>query len=541
MGIGRYFARIGYALGIGTLGLGLPGAAQAQVATVDANVGGAMECSALPDRDFTQISGSSTVLTAATLVAASGDIEEYCRVEGVIEPQIRFEVRLPTGTWNGRYLQSGCGGMCGAILMDRRYCPEAQAANFVIAAYDMGHQAGMWDGSGWGGEIQARNDYARRSTHAVAVAVKEIIATYYRQRAAFSYFHGCSTGGREAISEAQFFPEDFDGIIGGDFAQPVRQGAINNTWDAQYLVDENDEDVLTDDKIRLLHRAVMAKCDGLDGVEDGIIMDPRRCQFDPATLACPAGTDRPDCLNQRQVISTTALYRGPHNSAGVRLSPGGRAFGSELAWLAGDYGGGETRTLIANNALRYLVFGRDRPDFDYRDFDWDKDVARVEPQVSEFDVVAPGTSPDLHRFNATGRKLMLYHGWADPGVPPVNTLDYYAQVHTRMGGIDAVRDWFRVFMIPGMFHCRGGDAPDQFDFLSAMVAWVEQGVEPDGIVATQLNDDQTVKRTRPLYAYPAYAEYSGSGDVNNAENWHRAVPDEVPNDLIDWKWAPDPL
>lgn len=511
--------------------------AASPVAKLDAQTRGAIECASLLQANFKAIPEAPTSISSAKIVAASGDNKEYCQVEGTIAPQINFELRLPAQSWNGRYFQTGCGGMCGGIRTDY-YCADAQAKDFVVAAHDMGHKGGPWQGDPWGGDPQQREDFGKRSTHVMAVAAKAIIAAYYGQHAARSYFRGCSTGGREGLSEAQFYPEDFNGIIAGDFAMPTRQGGLATAWDAQHLLDINDNDVFTVAKIDLLHKAVMKACDKLDDVEDGILMDPRQCHFDPKTLLCPAGTDRDDCLSKVQVDAAVALYDGPRNSKGQRLTPGGRAFGSELSWGAGTYSGSKNRLEIANSALRNLAFSEVRPNFSYRDFNWDKDVAALEPQVALFDVMAPRTAPDLVKFQKAGGKLIAYHGWADAGVPAVGTLDYYAQVHTRHGGLEATRDWFRVFLVPGMFHCRGGDAPNEFDLLSAMVAWVEKGVAPDAVLATQLNADKSVKRTRPLYAYPAYAEYSGKGDVNDAANWRRALPKTATEDRIDWIWAP---
>lgn len=510
------------------------------VAGLDANTQAAIACDDLKKADFSGIPGAATTIASATVVAGSDRYKEYCRIEGTIAPKIGFEIRLPTKSWNGRYFQAGCGGMCGFLKTDD-YCGDALARDFVIAAHDMGHKgSGAWDGVGWSQDPQQRADFARRSTHAMAVVTKTIIAAYYKQTAARSYFRGCSTGGREALQIAQYYPDDFDGVIGGDFAMPIRQGAIANTWDAQHLLDENDKDIFTEAKLRGLHAAVVAKCDGIDGVMDGLLTDPRQCKFDPRTIACKSGADQDGCLTPQQLAAAIALYDGPRNSKGQRLTPGGRALGSELAWGGGAYGGGKSRIAISEGTLRNLAFGEERPDYRYRDFNWDRDVAAVERQVAEFDVMPAGTAPDLTAFNKSGRKLILYHGWWDPGVPAVGTLDYYAQVHSRHGGLEPTRDWFRVFMVPGMFHCRGGDAPNSFDLLGAMVAWVEKGIPADGVVATQSNADGSVSRTRPLYAYPTVAKYSGKGDVNVAANWQPATPAEATHDLVDWIWAPKP-
>jgi feruloyl esterase len=311
----------------------------------------------------------------------------------------------------------------------------------------------------------------------------------------------------------------------------VRRGAIGNNWGARHLLDANDREIFTPAKLALLHRAVMASCDRLDGLKDGILSDPRQCHFPPERLACREGAaEGDDCLNRTQVAAAKALYGGPRNSKGERLTPGGVPYGSELTWR----GTGDRE--VTNVSLQHLVFDGPRPGMTYRDFNWDTDIEKVRAQAALLEPYAPGTDPDLSQFHARGGKLIAYHGWAD-GIPPTGLLDYYARVHHREGGLDATRAWFRVFMVPGMYHCRGGDAPNEFDMLPAMIDWVESGRAPDGIVATQFEQDRSVKRTRPLYAYPTVARYKGAGDVNDAASWRPVRPRTVPDDRIDWIWA----
>ncbi len=506
--------------------------ARAQDAAVAANLSAAIECSALAEMSFIDIPGAPTSITSAELVAAGDGLEEHCAVSGYVAPQVGFQLNLPTTTWNGRFFQTGCGGLCGMIQIER--CMDAQQQGFAVAANNMGHVGHFWRDALWGGVEELREDYGGRSTHVTAVASKAIIAAYYGVDPAYSYFRGCSTGGREALYEAQHHPEDFDGIIAGDPAFPGRLGAIANNWDANHLLDDNDQPVFSDEKLVLLNQAVLAECDGLDTLVDGIIEDPRRCSFDPQTIACAAGEDNADCLTAAQVATAIALYRGPHNSDGVALAPGASPYGSELAW------DGYNRRSIAAGFLKYLAFDAPRPDFYYRDFDWDTDPELIRAQAALYDPVVPGTAPDLSEFHAAGGKLIAYHGWADPGVPPEGMLDYYGQVAAASGGIPATQDWFRIFMLSGMHHCRGGDAPNTFEFLPEIIAWVEAGEAPQGVIATQLGDDgETVRRTRPLYAYPTVARYNGEGDVDDAANWHPFTPDVMPDDRLDWLWAPE--
>lgn len=504
------------------------------MALTDANIAAKGSCASLMQHDFATVSEARTTLTSATLVAATADTKEFCQVVGEINPGIGFEIRLPTTSWNGRYLQTGCGAFCGFINMQG--CVDMLAKDFAVAAQDMGHKGDFFNDATWGADPVKRATYARStSTHALAVASKAIIAAFYGAKPAYNYFRGCSTGGREGLAEAQYFPKDFDGIIAGDAAFSGRLGPFSNNWDANHLLDDNNSRVFTTQKLNILHAAVLGACDGLDGLRDGIIGDPRLCKFDPQALLCPSSNDGEDCLSAKQVAAAKALYDGPRNSSGKRLSPGTSSpYGSELAWdPTGDLA-------LSSNSMRYLMFSQPVPEFDYRKTNWDTLPALVEAQAALYDPVAPRTRPDLTAFQKAGGKLIAYHGWADHGVPPEGTLDYYATSTAKLGGIAQARDWFRVFMVPGMNHCRGGDAPNTFDFMPSIMSWVEQQRAPDSVIATQFNADGTVKRTRPLVAYPNVAKYSGLGDANAAANWKIAQPDFASsNDAIDWIWAAD--
>lgn len=501
-------------------------------AKTDANLAAKDSCASLMQRDFATLSEASTTLTSAELVAATADTKEFCRVAGQINAGIGFEIRLPTKSWNGRYFQVGCGGFCGAVNIQN--CADMLAKDFVVAAQDMGHKGDFLTDATWGADPIKRANYGRSTaTHALAVASKSIIAAFYGATPAYNYFRGCSTGGREGLAEAQHFPKDFDGIIAGDPAFAGRLGPFSNNWDVNHLLDDNNSPVFTTQKLNVLHTAVLAACDGLDGLRDGIIGDPRLCKFDPQALLCASQSDGENCLSAKQVASAKALYDGPRNSSGKRLSPGSSSpYGSELDWNPIQ------DLALSSNSMRYLMFSQPVPEFDYRKSNWDTLPALVEAQAALYDPVAPKTRPDLTAFQKAGGKLIAYHGWADHGVPPESTLDYYATSTAKLGGIAQARDWFRVFMVPGMGHCRGGAAPNTFDFMPSIIAWVEQNRAPDSVVATEFNADRTVKRTRPLVAYPNIAKYSGVGDANDAANWKIAPPDFVSSsDVIDWIWA----
>lgn len=505
-------------------------AGRSAVAELDANSVAAVQCAGFVNETFERIPGGPASILSSKLVAASGNTHEYCAVQGYVQPQIQFEMRLPTRSWNGRYFQVGCGGFCGVVSIES--CADVLAQDFAVMAHNMGHVGAIIKEPLWGSDPQLRLDYGGRATHLIAIVGKVIAERFYGKRPARAYFRGCSTGGREGLSEAQRYPQDFDGIVAGDPAFPGRLGAIANNWDARQLVQPDGNPTFTPAKLQVLHAAVLKACDALDGVKDGIVSDPRACRFDVARVTCAANADRPDCLNKAQAEAARRLYGGPVNSSGERLMPGGVPMGSELGW------GGKTSGSLPDGYLKYLAFPQNPGgDYGYRSFNFDTDVAKAEEMARLYDPVAPHEAPDLRGFEARGGKLIVYHGWADPGLSPLAVLDYYALVARRQGGQEKVRSWFRVFMVPGMFHCRGGDSPNTFDMLAPMVRWVEKGEAPEQVRATQLKDGQIV-RTRPLFPYPTVARYTGHGDVNDAANWSAAQPSVKYNDIIDWIWGP---
>lgn len=500
-------------------------------AQTDASLTSKVACENVVAWDLSRLEGAPTSITAAKLVPAANGTPEYCDISGYVQPQVQFQLRLPTKTWNGRYFQVGCGGFCGGVNIQN--CGDVLAKDFAVSANNMGHVGHFLRDPLWGESEDARRDYGRRATHVSAIASKAIVEKFYGAKPAYSYFRGCSTGGREGLMEAQHYPEDFDGIISGDPAFAGRLGAIANTWDAKYLLKPDNTPVMSDATLQVLHQAVIAACDGIDGVKDGIIMDPRACKFDVKTVRCKEGGEGATCLSDAQVAAALKVYDGPRNSKGQRLFPGGETFGSEGAWK------GDDRLTLADGAQRFLNFTPNPPAaFTYRDFDFDNDIPKIKDALTRYDPVAPDTAPDLTAFEARGGKLIVYHGWADQGVSPLNTLDYYAQVHTRQGGLDKTRNWFRLFMVPGMFHCRGGNAPNTFDFMPAIMAWVEKGEAPNGVVATQKDAAGATVRQRPLFAYPQFAAYDGKGDVNAAASWKAATPKKLTDDRIDWIFGP---
>jgi hypothetical protein len=528
-----FFAALLLGAGPGLAGmsaaLAAPLPAPMAIAAVDSKLAAVMPCEQLATEDFTLIADAPTSVISSKLVPAAGGMPAYCDVSGFVQPQIGFELRLPAHDWNGRYFQVGCGGLCGLINIQN--CGDVLARNFAVAADNMGHVSHFWKEPLWAEDPMLRRDYGGRGTHVTSIAAKAIIARLYGRVPAFAYFRGCSTGGREALFEAQHYPADFDGIISGDPAFAARLGPINNNFNARYELHRDGTPVFTPAKLTLLAGAVMRTCDALDGLKDGIIDDPRACHFNVDTLACPAA-DRADCLNAEQVDSAKHIYDGVRNSKGVRLFPGGEMFGSELGW------DGVNQKDIANSHLRYLGFAKNpSPTYTFWDFNFDRDMPKLEATTAIYDPVAPYTAPDLSKFHALGHKLIIYHGWADQGISPSFTLDYYAKIYDASGGLQKTRDWMRVFMVPGMHHCRGGDAPNTFDFMPSLQAWSEHGEAPVQVVATQLKDGKVV-RTRPLVPYPQVVRFTGQGDPNVAANWLVKDPEKTYDDNVDYLWGP---
>lgn len=515
-------------------------------------------CSALVQHDFSGIPDTPTEIVSAEVVSSTAKTPEYCNVKGLIAPQIQFELRLPTKTWNERYLQVGCGGYCGKVVATPD-CNVALDRNFVVAFNNTGHITGNTGASNadgfFGLNAELRNDFGYRSEHSMSLAAKAIISDFYGKSPNYSYFQGCSNGGRQALMAAQRYPDDFNGIIAG--APAAIQAPLNGeyqTWIGLANEDAVGEPILTQDKLALIHNAAIANCDGKDGLVDGLIADPRACTFKPESLKCTGG-NQSNCLNAAQIAVVEKLYQGPVDRQGQHLYPGGEAIGSELAWadwIVQKPGMKPISANIANTYLKYLAF-LDKPPASYSYKDWQFTVEgfdRLRPTGEIYNA----TNPNLKGFRDRGGKLILYHGWADPAIPPFGTVAYYQAVQDFMGGIAAVQEFARLFMFPGLYHCSGGTGPSEFDLLTPIIAWVEQGIAPSKIIASKMadnvsgggfnnptgnnkpsdNNDQKVVRTRPVFPYPMQAQYTGKGSIDDASNFVGVVPSPLPRDRFDW-------
>ena len=468
-------------------------------------------------------------LLSAALVPAKDGLPEHCRVLGYVRPAVNFEVRLPAQGWNGKFYMAGCGGFCGTLDSDRPGFVNAMnhglKRGYAAAATDSGHWGASVVDARWAWNNRlAEIDWGWRGVAETTRAAKEILKAYYGQPQQKAYFAGCSTGGRQANMAAWKFPNDFDGIVSGSPALDY-PGLVATffAWVVQANAGPDGKDVLNKAKVSLIQKKAVEACDAKDGVTDGLIDDPRACDFRPAALQCAAG-DQPDCLTRDEATVVEKWYAGARNGKGEQLYPGGVPVGSEAfwpLWLTGmEKGGGRLLPVFAADFLRYMAFAED-PGESYTpaQFDFDKDPQRLAPMQAIYN----SDNPDLSKFRERGGKLLMYHGWADPLVTPQKTVDYYEAVETKMGGRAATQDFLRLFMIPGFDHCglQAGPGIDQhgLDPLTALETWVEKGEAPQSLLATKRDKDGKTLWTRPLCPYPQRATYNGSGDRSDAASF----------------------
>ncbi len=428
----------------------------------------------------------------------------FCRVVLTIEKEIRTELWLPD-IWNGRFEGVGNGGLSG----DLNYPSMAQAvtAGFATASTDTGHQTikSMFDSDWVPGHPDRVENFAHRGHHLMAVVAKQIIAAYYGAPAKKNYFNGCSSGGWQGLSEAQRYPEDYDGIVAGapaiNFVQ-LQSKAFVQAWFARRTPNGD----LPPAKLAMLAKAMVAQCDAADGLKDGIITDPRLCKFDYSALRCKAG-DKPDCLTSAQIARAKTLYGPQSTPKGLKLYPGkplGVVASAPIEFPAGQ---DPFDTLMLPQVLKQ------KPSWRTATFDPDRDIPPMEAEVGG---LLDSMNPDLSAFKARGGKLLLYHGWADNVLSPYNTLDYVHAVEKKVPGAS---DFMRLFMIPSMGHCGGGDGPNSFDSNSAIVDWVEKSQAPDELIGFHIDPAGKFGMTRPLCAEPKVAFYKGTGSPDDAANF----------------------
>lgn len=497
-----------------------------------------LDCTKLVQHDFSNIAEAPARVQSAALEAATAERAEFCLVKGYVAPTIQFELRLPTKRWTGRYLQGGCGGNCGMIMSGvapRCDIQVAYAGGFAVGFENSGHVGA--DGVWALGSQSVREDFAFRAAHAFAAAAKAIISAYYGRAPEFSYFQGCSDGGREAMMETQRYPADFDGIIAGSPAFAIAEAMERFIWEARWGRDAQGSLVLDEAAVTLLHAAVMNACDALDGVKDGQLDDPRLCHFDPATLVCRAGQSPPTCLTVLQAEVARKLYAGPVDENGRHLFYGGEPYGSELSWVE-RYALPIMGAAMFDDAVRNMIFQRasgSAASVQAWRFD-----AQTFAELKRHGALYDAESADLRSFRDRGGKLILWQGFADPAAGAYGLPDYYYRLGRELGGLEAARSFARMFLIPGVYHCAGGYVPYEEDLLGALVSWVELGHAPDYVMATASLKDG-VSRSRPVFAYPVQARYRGRGDVNDPRNFAASAPKSAakgaPTDLYDWAGA----
>lgn len=481
----------------------------------------------LPDTTIT--SAQSIAAGAFTQPGGSApykDLPAFCRVAGVIRPtsdsEIRFEVWMPGAGWNGKFQGIGNGGFAGSITYAGLV--GALARGYAAASTDTGHTGG--DASWALGHPEKIVDYGHRAVHEMTVKAKSIVSAFYGEGPKRSYFSSCSNGGRQALMEAQRYPGDYDGIIAGAPANAFTQIMIGFGWNVQATLGDR-ESYIPAAKLKAIEAAGLAACDHEDGVKDGVIDDPTQCRFDPSMLLCK-GPESDDCLTEKQVAALKKIYSGPRNGKGKLIVPG-FVPGSETgpggwgSWITGQAPERSTQFFFSTQAFRNMVYN-DR-NWDYKTFNVDKDGPAVEQKLSP---ILNATDPDLKAFHARGGKLILYHGWNDAALPPVNTINYYKSVAAKLGQ-RRTDSFVRLYMVPGLQHCAGGPGPNNFgsmvtaaqsdarhDMTMAIERWVEEGVAPNEIIATRR---QAPVRTRPLCPYPQVARYKGSGSTDEAANF----------------------
>jgi feruloyl esterase len=431
-------------------------------------------------------------------------IPAHCRVQLELRPTpdslINMELWLPSADrWNGKFMGVGNGGFAGSIQGLTNEMPQALRLGYATAGTDTGHQE---QGGAWAiGHPEKMIDFGYRSTHEMTLKAKQIVKTFYDRAAQYSYFKGCSTGGRMALMEAQRYPDDYNGIIAGSLANRhihMWTAGIERSID----LSRHPEKAITMEQAALVNNLVMSTCDTL---KEGFLNNPRACTVDFSVLKCKAGGAENSCLTPPQMKTVETFYGGVKNSKG-ELIFSGQALGNPI-------GAQQPTNQVPGGLFDLVRIAYNDPDVDWHTFDLDRDMKVLDEKIGYVDAV----NPDLSRFKSNGGKLLLTHGWSDTGITPETTIWYYESVLDKMGRNQS--DWVRLFMAPGMGHCGGGPGVNTFDSIGTLEKWVEKGIAPDSMLGTG-----TQGLTRPLCPYPQSAEYKGRGDLKDAANWACTAP-----------------
>jgi feruloyl esterase len=463
----------------------------------------------------------------------------FCRLRMTDKPStdsdIKIEVWLPANGWNGKFRGQGNGGFAGMI--DYGALAIAVLQGYATASTDTGHSADGTDASWALGHPEKIVDFGHRAIHEMTATGKAAAKAFYGDAPKRSYFAACSNGGRQALMEAQRYPEDYDGILAGAPANYWTHLLASALWDAQATTNEA-ASYIPSGKVPAIAKAVVAACDADDGVKDGIINDPRKCHFEPVTIACKEG-DADSCLSKPQVTALKKLYEGAHDSKGKAIFPGFSVGGEDgpggwTAWINGQQPGKALLFAFGYGYFANMVYGK--ADWDYKKANLDEAVMASDEKFAN---VLNSTEADMKAFKAHGGKLIVYHGWSDAAIAPMNAIQYYESVVKTMGKAES-EAFVRLYMVPGMQHCAGGPGADNFgefgfsrindaqhNIYMALETWVEKGEAPETVIASKADGfgpTAKVTMTRPLCAYPQVAKYKGSGDTNEAANFVCAVP-----------------
>lgn len=522
-----------------TYGEPSPASSTPATSTALAVVKPVIDCAQLGAVDVSDIGGAGSKITSATVTTTTinGASVSLCSVKGTLAPSNNFAVALPVSTWTQRFAELGCGGLCGSLgdptnlagVSASFKCPLVQQGGFVTAATDMGHSG---NASAWTTNAQQQADFAYRGQHITTLAAKKLIRAYYGQAQKVAYFVGCSDGGREALMAAQRYPNDYNGIVAG---APAAHFQIQNSVYHGWNVVSNSSTgtsagnaILYADKLALLHKAVVAAC---ADTPDGLLSDPRSCNFDPASLQCGAGaTDTSQCLTAAEAAAAGKIYGGPLDATTrERMQAGRPLFGSEVNW-PGVEAPAATATSTGTPAPVSSIFSYNivsgaynliftgSPTMPNVDTFGYTDASFYGTYLAPNHPLYDATNPDLSAFQKAGGKLILWHGWADQHISPKYTIAYYEAVQNQMGAA-TVDGFARMYLLPGVGHCGGGEGLPNIDLVTQITGWVEQGTAPAAVTTYRTDSSGAVTASRPVYPYPALAQYKGSGDYKDAANW----------------------
>lgn len=526
-----------------------------------------MSCGNISSLDFSHDNiGADVKITATSeLKTPKGT---FCKVSATLSPSIGVEVALPQANWTQRMLQVGCGGLCGTTnlsLSNASGCAPAMDGEFTVATTDMGHSGNMMDAS-WAEEPQKRIDFAYRANHVTAEFTKRLIKAYYGQQQKYSYFMGCSDGGREALVEAQRYPHDFNGIsAGAPAAWFTTQNSFYHGWNVTANQRRDGSYILLQSRLPLIHKAVLAHCPTLSGVSDGLLANPFACHFSRSWIKqCKAGQqDQNDCLTSEELDVVEKLYTGARDKQGHQFVPAGLPVGSELRWPVPATSDGTSMAVqMALPALQSVLLPGGKQNISrVSDFDFNSENFE---RIAELAPLYNATNINLNAYKATGGKLILWHGLADDSITPASTVAYFRAVQQFMGE-KQVDTFMRLFLMPGVGHCGNGEGPDQVDLLTALMQWAEDGSAPrvlfagksikaDGQPGPVPTDKvapsknaaaafhgvarpsipvaarpQKIMMTRPVYPFPYIAHYNGKGDIKDATNYHAVKSDAYDN------------